>query len=259
MVDSMNRARYASNTLKLLDKLERGLQTRLIAEFSRVAKEASAAYPSLNSAVKAHELRIKRLLITHGLVTAKEFASRSKLIERRKRKVLVTQSKADRKKGILTEAQLEDRLAEIVDERALQHAVDISRRTKETLSNIIEDGTVGAEGPRTIAEAILEKLPGMSRYRALTIARTETHSIAMQAELESISSDPDLEGTEMQKTWISSADDRTRTDHINVNDTSVGLDETFTVGDSELLYPGDPEGPPEQVINCRCVLVYSVK
>jgi hypothetical protein len=35
------------------------------------------------------------------------------------------------------------------------------------------------------------------------------------------------------------------------------MDEPFIVGESELMYPSDPEGPAEEVINCRCAVLYN--
>jgi hypothetical protein len=32
----------------------------------------------------------------------------------------------------------------------------------------------------------------------------------------------------------------------------IPVDEPFIVGGAELMYPGDPAGPPEETINCRC-------
>jgi hypothetical protein len=36
------------------------------------------------------------------------------------------------------------------------------------------------------------------------------------------------------------------------------MDEKFKVGDAELMFPGDPEGPADEVINCRCAVGYIV-
>jgi hypothetical protein len=36
------------------------------------------------------------------------------------------------------------------------------------------------------------------------------------------------------------------------------MDEPFTVGGASLMYPGDPAGPAEEVINCRCCVGFIV-
>jgi len=33
----------------------------------------------------------------------------------------------------------------------------------------------------------------------------------------------------------------------------VGMNEPFLVGGASLMYPGDPNGPASEIINCRCV------
>jgi 2'-5' RNA ligase len=38
---------------------------------------------------------------------------------------------------------------------------------------------------------------------------------------------------------------------------TVRLDDTFEVGADQLQYPGDPDGSPEEVCNCRCSLAYT--
>jgi hypothetical protein len=60
----------------------------------------------------------------------------------------------------------------------------------------------------------------------------------------------------MVKIWLSSGDDRTRETHAAANGQSVKLEGMFVVGEAELSYPGDPHGPAEEVINCRCTVVY---
>jgi hypothetical protein len=47
----------------------------------------------------------------------------------------------------------------------------------------------------------------------------------------------------------------TRHSHLEAAQRSaqgIPLDEAFSNG---LMYPGDENGPPEEVINCRCTLV----
>lgn len=62
------------------------------------------------------------------------------------------------------------------------------------------------------------------------------------------------------KTWLTAGDEVVRDPHIALNGTTVGIDEKFVTFNrigtkAELLYPGDPDGGAEQVINCRCTTV----
>jgi uncharacterized protein with gpF-like domain len=46
--------------------------------------------------------------------------------------------------------------------------------------------------------------------------------------------------------------------HAAADGQIVGMEDPFAVGESFLMYPGDPNAPPEEVVNCRCVLGYIV-
>jgi uncharacterized protein with gpF-like domain len=63
-------------------------------------------------------------------------------------------------------------------------------------------------------------------------------------------------GIDMQKQWLSRMDSRVRDDHASVTGEIVDYNDTFSNG---LRFPGDPNGAPEQVINCRCELKDMVK
>ena len=59
------------------------------------------------------------------------------------------------------------------------------------------------------------------------------------------------------KTWVTMRDDAVRDIHASLDGTTVNMTETFTVKsepEAELLFPGQPVGPPAAWINCRCVL-----
>jgi hypothetical protein len=103
----------------------------------------------------------------------------------------------------------------------------------------------------------------MVDYRAKTIARTETMRAVSEARhaswwqvLEQLGNDPDT----VTRTWIATDDDRTRDSHADMDDQVVtGMDTPFISGnDEELLYPGDPLAPADEVCNCRCSVVYGL-
>lgn len=58
-------------------------------------------------------------------------------------------------------------------------------------------------------------------------------------------------GTVLKKRWIATADERTRESHLLLDGEEVNLDEPFS---NELMYPGDPDGDPGEVYNCRCTM-----
>lgn len=59
-----------------------------------------------------------------------------------------------------------------------------------------------------------------------------------------------------RKQWASIwLDDRVRPSHMAAHGQVQAVENTFYVGDSRLMYPGDPAGTPQEVINCRCVLI----
>lgn len=84
--------------------------------------------------------------------------------------------------------------------------------------------------------------------QALMIARTETAGAFNFATMEGWDQTGEVEG----KVWLTAEDDRVRDSHAEADGQEVPLDQPFDVGGSQMDYPGDPSGPPEEVINCRC-------
>lgn len=98
-------------------------------------------------------------------------------------------------------------------------------------------------------------------YRAEVISRTEALRSVHEGDHEGwaqakdrVDSVPGLKA-ELVRTWIDAGDDRVRDSHAEMNGQQVGLDEPFTTpGGVSLMYPGDPSGPPEETIQCRCAV-----
>lgn len=91
--------------------------------------------------------------------------------------------------------------------------------------------------------------------RARTIARTEVIGACNAGSMLTMRS-VDLATA---KVWLATPDTRTRLDHRLAQGQTVPLDEPFIVGGVPLDHPGDPAGPPGQVINCRCTQVFDVE
>lgn len=92
--------------------------------------------------------------------------------------------------------------------------------------------------------------------RAVTVARTETigatNAGAFAGALRRALDEND---TTAEKIWISTADERTRPSHRMADQQRVPLLTPFDVGGAALMFPGDPSGPADEVINCRCSLL----
>lgn len=58
----------------------------------------------------------------------------------------------------------------------------------------------------------------------------------------------------VQHIWMAVMDDVTREAHADADGQTVDAGESFDVGGESLMYPGDPSGSDENIINCRCAL-----
>ena len=84
--------------------------------------------------------------------------------------------------------------------------------------------------------------------RTKTIARTEGHRI-QQTSIADAQQAVKAKGVDVVKQWDAALDGKTRPSHRMVDGEIRELDEKFSNG---LMYPGDPNGPAAEVINCRC-------
>lgn len=62
-----------------------------------------------------------------------------------------------------------------------------------------------------------------------------------------------VEGEFVLLEWVTMEDEDVRALHRPLNGVQVPLGDRFEVGESALRYPGEPVGPPEVWINCRCL------
>jgi len=118
------------------------------------------------------------------------------------------------------------------------------------IMGIIEEAMQQQLGATQTANLIRAKFNEISNGRAKTIARTETGAAY------GFSREAAMQAAGIQyKEWLSTPDDRCRETHRAADGQVVGIDETFQVGGAALMFPCDPAGPPEEIINCRCVQI----
>lgn len=139
--------------------------------------------------------------------------------------------------------------------------VQISESTRKILRRVIDKGQGSLneepQPPRVLAKAIVNATSGdIGRRRAKRIAITEIGIANETANFRATGEMVKLVGAEFDKKWAAVHDKRTRPDHVEADGQVVAFDAPFTVGSSRMMHCKDPDGPPEQVINCRCVTLY---
>lgn len=135
--------------------------------------------------------------------------------------------------------------------------IGFSERNKQNNSRIINNlkndiymGLTQGEDYGYISKRISESL-SVGAFKAMRIARTETHRITGQAR-QDILSEANEKGVKMKKMWVATLDDRTRDAHQSLDGVTIELDEEF-ISDfgGRGLQPGQM-GTAEDDINCRC-------
>ena len=124
------------------------------------------------------------------------------------------------------------------------HYKDIERITRQAVEMGINEGW----GMDKIARAIQKSTGEIDLWKALRIARTEV--VAASNEGVKVGAE-ELPGNK-EKVWISTFDNRSRPEHMEMDGVRVAFNENFTVAGEPLEFPGDPNGSPGNVINCRC-------
>ncbi len=242
------RAREYTRQQRVMLPHRRAIELRMRAELKRTAHEGANAYRQRGehalSKVRAdHRIRTFRILKPHVAAIAHTFAEH------------VAHAATKQKKA--TEAEVMAYIDQYAEENTLDMVDDISGTTLDQMRETIRQGLNEGVGPQEIADRLDNMgISDMSRARAATIARTEMHRASMVGSVNAAQSLASSVGLLLDKVWNAVEDKRTRDDHTTLDGQKVGMDEPFEVNGSQIQFPGDPAAPPEQTINCRCVLTY---
>lgn len=139
------------------------------------------------------------------------------------------------------------RFLDWVKEFGAEQVKGINGVTKSNIQRVIDESIEAGDGIPETARRIKEVFATAKTSRARTIARTETHNSVGVGTFETYK-----EAGVEKKEWLATDDGRTRESHADINREVVDINGVFSNG---LEFPGDPSGPPEEIINCRCTLL----
>ncbi len=147
---------------------------------------------------------------------------------------------------IVNAIQNETKLSENLYTTMGQDIKDLQEKIAGEISRGISSGQMYSEIARNIA--LCARIP---LNNAMRITRTEAHRLQCRAGMDACER-AKSKGADVVKQWDATLDGRTRKSHRRIDGEIRELNEKFSNG---LMYPGDPEGSAEEVINCRCALL----
>lgn len=138
------------------------------------------------------------------------------------------------------------KLAESYWEQRANVTGKTGERIRQEIADAILEGLTNQEGQTELADRVRDVFKANLReYDVRRVARTEAHIAVSNGRFQLMKN----QGVKKHE-WLSAKDDHVRESHQNVDGEVVEIGETFGNG---LRYPGDPAGPPEETVQCRCV------
>lgn len=137
--------------------------------------------------------------------------------------------------------------------RANQIAGQVTQQTYDEIVDELNQGVTLGENVTELSNRVRDVFDQADHVRAERIARTEVHGAVQGAQLAYAGGLTDMPG--VRKEWLATPDARTREAHRHANGQTQPLAEPFLVGGEPLMFPGDPTGTPDEVINCRCSML----
>ena len=263
--DDASRDQEQALQLQRIATIEASLQARLAKAFMRHAGKAGARYAA-GGAQMVYGMR-DELVASVAAALEKAIAKAAAQFTGDVQRAASDAGKAGRwqtKASELEPTWLEMFMRSYFQERIFPASSVIADTMQSELAAAITAGIDQGLGQRAIGNAITDRLTSIADYQAARIARTEVHSAAMQSTQAAVGKI----APEALKRWVTASDSRVRAvrdgdqfGHRAMHGVTLPLAEMFQVPrdggtTEEMSGPGDPNGSPGNIINCRCTLVY---
>lgn len=138
-------------------------------------------------------------------------------------------------------------------ERALKRGVDLVWGKKQITASVTSSILQG-KGIKGMADDLQRRITDMSRDSAIRTARTAVTGAQNAGRMDSYAAAGKM-GIKLKKEWLATLDSRTRHSHAMLDGEQVEQAKKFSNG---CRFPGDPQGPPWEIYNCRCTLIAAV-
>ena len=163
--------------------------------------------------------------------------------------------------GAAGKLNLPTKVAPILNQLAAEHIASSTNRIAHlgddawnaVRTSMLEGFKNGESIPKLSAR--IRREGRLTASRARTIARTEIISASNAGSFQGAKVAPPSIRPRT-KEWLATGDDRTRESHLEADGQVVDLDDTFTVGGAQMRYPGDEHAPAEEIVNCRCTILF---
>lgn len=138
--------------------------------------------------------------------------------------------------------------------RALKRGIDLAYGKKQITASVTSSILQG-KSIKHMADDLQKRITTMSRDSAIRTARTAVTGAQSAGRMDSYAAAEKM-GIKLKKEWLATLDARTRHAHAMLDGEQVAQDKKFSNG---CRFPGDPQGPPWEIYNCRCTLIAAVE
>jgi SPP1 gp7 family putative phage head morphogenesis protein len=138
--------------------------------------------------------------------------------------------------------------------RALKRSIDLAYGKKQITASVTSSILRGLS-IKHMADNLQKRITTMSRDSAIRTARTAVTGAQNAGRMDSYAAAEKM-GIKLKKEWLATLDARTRHSHAMLDGEQVAQDKKFSNG---CRFPGDPQGPPWEIYNCRCTLIAAVE
>ena len=126
---------------------------------------------------------------------------------------------------------------------------------RRQVQSVVTQSILQGESVPKMAKRISTTLGARNSKDAIRYARTAMTGAQAAGRVDSYKRAQDL-GIQLEQEWMATVDGKTRDSHIDLDGERVPVGEKFS---NKCRFPGDPEGAPSEVYNCRCRIVAAIK